>query len=49
MFKNILIATDGSELAAHAIDHGVKLARALDAKICILTVTQPFHVFAIEA
>jgi nucleotide-binding universal stress UspA family protein len=49
MFKNILIATDGSELAGRAVDYGVKLAKALDAKVCMLTVTQPFHVFAIEA
>jgi nucleotide-binding universal stress UspA family protein len=33
MFKHILIPTDGSELAGKAIDGGVRLAKALGAKI----------------
>lgn len=33
MYKNILIPTDGSEIAEQAVEHGIKLARALDAKV----------------
>lgn len=37
MHKHILIATDGSELATQALDHGLDLARQLGAKATILT------------
>ncbi|NIX75053.1 universal stress protein [Microvirga terricola] len=49
MYRNILIATDGSSLAARAIDHGVQLAKAVNAKVIVLTVTERFHVFTIDA
>lgn len=49
MYKNILVATDGSGLAARAVEHGVNLAKALQAKLFLVTVTEQFHVFAIEA
>jgi hypothetical protein len=39
MFKRILIATDGSELAQKAVTHGLALARALDATVTAITVT----------
>jgi nucleotide-binding universal stress UspA family protein len=39
MFKHILIATDGSDLARKALDHGLDLARALGAKVTVVTVT----------
>jgi len=48
MYKNILIPTDGSELSGKAIQHGVALAKALNAKVTAVTVSKPFHVFAIE-
>ena len=48
MYKNILIPTDGSELSGEAIRHGVALAQTLGAKITALTITQPFHVFAMD-
>ena len=48
MYKNILIPTDGSELSDKAIQHGVALAKALNAKVTAVTVSKPFHVFAIE-
>ncbi|MDF2812514.1 MAG: Universal stress protein [Microvirga sp.] len=48
MYQNILIATDGSSLAARAVDHGVNLAKTLGAKLFLLTVTEPFHVFAVD-
>lgn len=40
MFKHILIATDGSELAQKAITQGLDLAKAVDAKVTIVTVTE---------
>src|ERR1700687_925064 len=33
MYRNILVATDGSELSAKAITHAIALARALGAKL----------------
>jgi nucleotide-binding universal stress UspA family protein len=45
MYKNILIATDGSELAQKGVDHGLSLANSLDAKVIVLTVTEPFPVY----
>lgn len=49
MYKNILIATDGSSLSARAVDQGTGLAKALGAKVCLLTVSERFHVFALDA
>ena len=48
MYKNILIPTDGSELAGKAVQHGVNLAKSLGAKVTVLTVTTPFHIFTVE-
>ena len=42
MFKNILIATDGSALAQKGVDQGLTLAKALAAKVLIVTVTEPW-------
>lgn len=42
MYKTILIATDGSELANKAIDQGLGLAKALGSKVIILTATEPW-------
>jgi nucleotide-binding universal stress UspA family protein len=39
MYKNILIATDGSELAARAVSQGLELAGACGSKATIVTVT----------
>jgi len=41
MYAHILIATDGSELAARALDQGLKLARTVGSKVTIVTVTEP--------
>jgi nucleotide-binding universal stress UspA family protein len=49
MYHHILIATDGSELSDRAVEHGVGLARAVGAKVSFLTVTEPFHVFSLNA
>jgi nucleotide-binding universal stress UspA family protein len=39
MFKHVLIATDGSELAQKAVAHGFALAKALEARVTVVTVT----------
>jgi nucleotide-binding universal stress UspA family protein len=49
MFKHILIPTDGSELSRIAIENGVQFARELNARITGLTVSPPFHYFAVDA
>lgn len=47
MFKHILIATDGSELAERAAAQGVGLAKALNAKVTAITVTEPWTAFLV--
>ena len=49
MFKHILIPTDGSELSKVAIQNGVKFAKEINAKITGITVTVPYHYFAVDA
>jgi nucleotide-binding universal stress UspA family protein len=48
MYKHILIPTDGSELSQKAIDYGTALAKSVNAKVTVLTVSTPFHAFAVE-
>ena len=43
MYGHILIPTDGSERSEKAVAHGAALAAALNAKLTILTVTEPLH------
>jgi nucleotide-binding universal stress UspA family protein len=40
MYKHLLIATDGSELAGKAVATGLQLAKALGAKATAVTVTE---------
>ena len=40
MYRKILIATDGSELASKAVDHGVMLAKKFEASVIFVTVTE---------
>ena len=42
MYKHILIATDGSELAHKAVVQGFALAKAVGAKVTVVTVTEPW-------
>ncbi len=42
MFKHLLIATDGSEVADKAVAQGLALAKAVGAKVTIATVTEPW-------
>jgi nucleotide-binding universal stress UspA family protein len=47
MFKNILIPTDGSELATRAVEQGVLFAKEIGARIVAVTVTEPFHMLSV--
>ena len=49
MYKHILIPTDGSELSQKAVDQGIGLAKALNGKVTAVTVSEPFHIFAVDA
>ena len=40
MYKHILIATDGSKLADRAVDHGLALAKEVNAQVTVVTVTE---------
>ncbi|WP_170480779.1 universal stress protein [Ruegeria arenilitoris] len=40
MYKKILIATDGSELAQRAVEQGISLAKSLNASVMFVTVTE---------
>ena len=42
MFRHLLIATDGSELAEKGLQQGLALAKALQASATIVTVTEPW-------
>src|SRR5581483_6725246 len=46
MYKHILIATDGSELAHKAVVHGIALAKVHKAPVSIVTVTDVWSGFA---
>lgn len=48
MYKHILIPTDGSELSKMALEEGVALAKALGARVTVVTVTAPFHVITVS-
>jgi nucleotide-binding universal stress UspA family protein len=45
MYKHILIATDGSELATKALEHGLAVAKRDNAKVTVVTVTEPWSAF----
>jgi nucleotide-binding universal stress UspA family protein len=45
MYRCILIATDGSELATRAVAHGLALAKDLKIPVCVVTVTEPWSAF----
>ena len=49
MYKKILVATDGSELAQTAVEQGTCLAKALGAKIVFVTVTESWSSFVIAS
>ena len=47
MFKNILVPTDGSDLAAKAVEQGVLFAKEIGAKITAVTVTEPSDLLSV--
>lgn len=47
MYKHLLIATDGSELAQKAVSHGLALAKAVQAQATVITVTEPWDVVVV--
>lgn len=48
MYTNILMPTDGSELAGKAVQHGIALAKRIGVKTTALTVLAPFHIFTTD-
>lgn len=46
MFGHILIPIDGSQLSMGAMKTALAFAREAGAKVTVLTVTEPFHVFS---
>jgi nucleotide-binding universal stress UspA family protein len=44
MYTNILLSTDGSDVATKGVQHGIALAKALKAKATVITVTEPLEV-----
>ena len=49
MYHHILIPTDGSPLSTVAVEHSMDFARDANAKVTVLTVVSPFHVFSANA
>jgi nucleotide-binding universal stress UspA family protein len=49
MFKTILIPTDGSALSENAVKQALQFAKTINAKVVGFHVTEPFHIFAVEA
>ena len=44
MYASILVTTDGSDVARKGLRHGIALAKALNAKVTVVTVTEPLPV-----
>lgn len=47
MYKHILIATDGSEVASRAVAHGMALAKEHKARVTVVTVTERWSAFVL--
>ncbi len=45
MYKQILVATDGSELAQRALDHALALAKATGAEVTVVHISEPLAVY----
>lgn len=48
MYQHILVPTDGSSLSRLAVEQGCALAKALGARITLVTVTAPFTAVSVE-
>ncbi|WP_196258908.1 universal stress protein [Pelagibacterium limicola] len=49
MYSHILLTTDGSELAAKGVEHGLVLAKVLGAKATLLLVNEPISLSDLQA
>jgi nucleotide-binding universal stress UspA family protein len=49
MYRHVLIPTDGSERAHRAVTQGLALAKALGAKVTVVTIEPSFDVYAVPA
>ena len=49
MYRNILISTDGSDLAGKAVEHGVMLAKKMGAAVTFVTVTEMWSALEMAA
>ncbi|HEY0504375.1 MAG TPA: universal stress protein [Lysobacter sp.] len=47
MYHHLCLPTDGSPLSEHAVDQALALAHALRARVTVLSVVIPYHVFAV--
>jgi nucleotide-binding universal stress UspA family protein len=48
VYRHVLIPTDGSALSETAIRHGMALAKAMGARVTVLTASLPFHSLALD-
>jgi nucleotide-binding universal stress UspA family protein len=44
MYANILLSTDGSDVARKGVKQGIALAKALNAKVTVITATEPMYI-----
>jgi nucleotide-binding universal stress UspA family protein len=44
MYANILLSTDGSDVARKGVTAGIALAKGLNAKVTVITVTEPLPI-----
>lgn len=49
MYRHILVPTDGSPLSVKAVENSLAFAKAVNARVTLLTVTEPFHIFSADA
>src|SRR5215475_14694661 len=42
MYRHILVPTDGSDVAEHAVTNGLSLAKSVGAKVTVIIVEDPF-------
>jgi nucleotide-binding universal stress UspA family protein len=49
MYEHILVPTDGSHLSSAAVEKTLDFAKEVGARVTLLSVLQPFHVFSFDA
>jgi nucleotide-binding universal stress UspA family protein len=49
MYQHLLVSTDGSDLARKGLDHGLALAKALGARVTLVTVAENAFRYAVGA